>query len=821
MLDAVRVCGRWVSKHVLSRLSARAGSGDHRTRWSLVQEFCRATHWRNRKGEYCLSSANVALQRLEKAGLVRLVPAAPRAPRKAPRQLVDDGLTLPGLPRLPQSVDGLQNLRLELVAGPTDPIHALWNRLIVREHPLKAAPLVGCQLRYVIRCDEAVLGALGFGPGAFHIACRDAWIGWKAPARELNRGRVIGLARLLIRPGIRCANLASRIYRLALSRVAADWKERYGVSPLLVETYVDRSTQTGTSLSAANWRRLGQSSGRGRSSPSPRIQPKSQKDLWVYELAPRAREALQHAPEVPLIPRSVLHGVGAAGWVEEELDGLDLGNRRLERRFGAMLQARWAQPSRSFATSFGGTAATKAAYRLLSNPQAQVAFQSLLAPHRQQTHRRMAAESLVLLAQDTTTLSYNTLSQTKGLGSIGDTRNPGRGLLLHCLHAFRADRIPLGCAWASLWARPTDASESDTALRNAQSVADKESGRWIEAYQEAVVLARSMPQSTLCVCGDRESDIFELYDQTEVAPENLQLLVRAQHDRRLETGGKLWEELTGQPVGARIRAKLPRHGGRPARTATLELRWTAVAVATPRVALKKSWRPIRLWAVMARELDPPPGAEPIEWVLLTTWKVDSPKMAARMVHWYGLRWGIECWHQVLKGLCGVETRQMESASALERALVLDMIVAWRALLLCRLGKEQPNLPASLHYTPEELAVLDVHRHKLPPRQSGSAPGSPEECPSEAPGGSTGETPITRLGHPAGQAAAPRPLSLQQANMLVAMLGGFLGRKGDGHPGPRILGQGLISLSAQVEYQQLISKSRPTNASSREPSRKPG
>ena len=82
-------------------------------------------------------------------------------------------------------------------------------------------------------------------------------------------------------------------------------------------------------------------------------------------------------------------------------------------------------------------------------------------------------------------------------------------------------------------------------------------------------------------------------------------------------------------------------------------------------------------------------------------------MARRLVRWYGLRWGIECWHQVLKDTCGVETRQMKSAEALSRALVLDMIVAWRVLLLCRLGKAHPNLPASVLYRPEELAVLEV------------------------------------------------------------------------------------------------------------------
>jgi hypothetical protein len=43
-----------------------------------------------------------------------------------------------------------------------------------------------------------------------------------------------------------------------------------------------------------------------------------------------------------------------------------------------------------------------------------------------------------------------------------------------------------------------------------------------------------------------------------------------------------------------------------------------------------------------------------------------------------------------------------------------MIVAWRVLLLCRLGKAHPHLPASLLYRPEELAILETLK-KTPSR----------------------------------------------------------------------------------------------------------
>jgi len=790
IIDAVRISGRWVRQRDLDQLSARSVGENPPSRHALVKQFCRQCKWFNPRGEPCVSSATVALNRLEKLGRVRLPPPERRGPRNQPRKLVDDGQRLPPLPKLPRTAGRIKNLHLQLIVEDKDPDHLLWNRIIIRQHPLKDAPLFGAQLRYLIRCEEGVLGAFGFGPAAFHLDCRDTWIGWDPKAREQNRQMVICLSRCLIRLGIKCANLMSRCYSLVLARVARDWHQRYGIKPLLVETYVDRSTYTGVSLSAANWRRLGQSSGRGRSSPTAKIRPKTPKDLWVYELNSKARSRLQARGVEPLVPRSVFAPMTSEDWVAEELDGLDLGHKRLEKRWAMMLRSRWENPQRSFFSSFTSGAEAKGAYRLIESSQAGVSFKSLLAPHTQQTQRRMAAESVVLLAQDTTPLSYNGLDQTQGLGSMGEG---GRGLWLHSLYAFRLDRIPLGCSWAHLWARP---EESDTDQRNEQSISEKESHRWIEAYQAAARMAQGMPQTHLVVCGDRESDLFELYDQTQAAPGNLHLLVRAQHDRLLDKGDKLWSRLSRLTSGGKMEVQVPRRHKRPARTASLSLKWTAIEVNPPRVALKKSWKPRTLYVVLAREINPPSGVEPIEWVLLTDWKIDSVKMAQRMVQWYALRWGIECWHQVLKDVCGVETRQMKSDGVLARALVLDMTVAFRAQLLCRLGKESPNLPANLYYTEEELWVLEAHKDRLPQWvRSMEVNEVPQTLPSEK----------TLLPSPKAKKKSTSNLCVLQANLLTAKLAGYWGRKSDGHPGPKTLARGLDILAKLVKFLHLVAE----------------
>jgi len=257
--------------------------------------------WRDAKGRLSISSASVALRKLEKLGKVQL-PALVCGGQKMPaRRLLDDGEPLPPLPKLPMQ-GLLAGWRLRLIVDEHDPAHRIWNRLIAREHPLGRSPLVGAQLRYLIECDLGIVAAIGFGPPAFHLEFRDQWIGLTVQARGQNRGQVIGLARLLLRPGLRRPNLASECYRLVLGQVAEHWQQRYGIRPVLVETYIDRSSHQGRSLAAANWRRLGQSKGRGRDDRK-REKAKTLKDVWVYELSPQARSGLQSVALIVVQPR--------------------------------------------------------------------------------------------------------------------------------------------------------------------------------------------------------------------------------------------------------------------------------------------------------------------------------------------------------------------------------------------------------------------------------------------------------------------------------------------------------------------------------------
>jgi hypothetical protein len=753
METPVRVCGRTFTPELIRHLAEMIAGNPRIKRGVLAEEVCRHLSWRSLTGRPALSSARVALRKLESRGLLQLPVLPVRA--SAPRRLRSSGQALPPVVDVPRRVDEVGGLSLYLVSGQDDARHGLWNELMVQQHPLADAPLVGTQLRYLIDSDHGCLGALGFGPASFVLGARDQWIGWSTRARIGHLPEVVCLSRLLIRAEVRCGNLVSKVWSMAVDRLAHDWHSRYGARPVLVETFVDRSRFTGRSLAAANWLRLGESTGRGRLGPA--HAGKTPKDIWVYPLSADARQTLQQEPPEPVTTRPLLESLQAADWCGQELEKLDLGDARLDRRAVIMLEARWNDPSATFGSSFPEWADAKAAYNLIENKSTRIGLGSLLHPHAEATLARMAAEPVVLLPQDTTSLNYSGLRQTTGLGKIN--HEGSRGLFLHTLQAWRPDGVPLGTLDANSWGR-VDESPGDKRTRNAKSIDEKESARWVEALGVAASAARRLPQTQIVVLADREGDLYEIHDGVQVGPPNLHVVIRAQHNRNLEGHQKLWTFMAAQPAGDRRELRVPRRGSNPARTATVEVRWGSVTIQAPAVGPKKGWPSLSLRAVWVHEPEPPPGIEPLSWMLLTDLPVSTAAEAWEKAEWYSRRWGIEEWHRVLKSICGVEQREFETAENLQRALTFDLIMAWRILALIKLGRAVPNVPASLLYTDEELEVLTRAVKKKPP-------------------------------NPAGQ------LTLQQANRMVGKLGGWLGRKGDGEPGAEKLATGLRRLHDMI------------------------
>jgi hypothetical protein len=717
---------------------------------ALARVVCEHLAWFSPDGRAAVSSAKVAVRKLRDRGLLRGGAQRPRRVRS--HRLQPSGESLPPVQGVPGRVDQVRGLCLYLISGCEDALHGRWNDLIIQQHPCGDAPLVGAQLRYLIGSEHGWLGALGFGPAAFVLGARDQWIGWSSAARVGHLGEVVGLARFLIRREVRCAHLASKVLSLALRRLPADWAARYGVTPVVVETFVDRTRFTGRCFAAANWRRIGTSTGQGRLGP--KVPCTSPKDIWVYALTPRARERLQQVPPPPLLPTAVSSSLAQSDWCAHELATLDLGDVRRHRRAEQILAARWAQPQASFYGSFTTWAAAKAAYGLIEHASAPLSLAQVLAPHAEATQARMAAEPVVLLPQDTSSVNYAGLRQTRGLGPIN--HDGSRGLFLHSLLAYRLDGVPLGVLQAQAWARPP-AQVVDARGRNAKSLDEKESVRWLAALRTAAAAAQRMPQTQLAVLADREGDLYELHEAVQLGPPNLHVVVRAQHDRNLPDHQKLWAFMAARPGGDTRAVQVPRRRGQPARVAQVQLRWSAVTIEAPQVGGKKGWPPLRLAAVWVHEPQPPPGVAPLEWMLLTDLPVLTADQAWEKVQWYRRRWGIEEWHRVLKSGCNIEGREFKDIEQLQRVLAFDLIVGWRVLACLKLGRALPQLDARVLYTEDELAVLRAALKK-----TSDLPATPHAARRQPVGGALGRpcrpTPRRRARtrkSRAGSAPAPR------------------------------------------------------------------
>ena len=234
-------------------------------------------------------------------------------------------------------------------------------------------------------------------------------------------------------------------------------------------------------------------------------------------------------------------------------------------------------------------------------------------------------------------------------------------------------------------------------------------------------MAKQLPDTRLISVMDREADFFELFDEQRKT-DKVDLLVRAKHDRTLDDeGGHLFESVRASPVCAEVVIQVPRQStrtkkskqmakpGHVQRSATVALRYLEVELRAR--AQQKDIAPIKLRVVHVQETSEPKDDEPVEWFLLTTCDVSSPEQAQQCLSWYCLRWRIEDWHRVLKSGCCIEKLQHKTAERLKRTIAINLVIAWRIMLLTLLGRECPNLPAEVLFSDVEIEVLKAHAKK--------------------------------------------------------------------------------------------------------------
>jgi hypothetical protein len=659
-----------------------------------------------------------ALRELEAAGHVTL-PAArgttgPNTPKRLPEAVADPT----GVPAKAGKVRGLALLRVH-----SEDHMRIWNELMIREHPRGHGPLVGRQMRYLVGSEHGWLGALGFAAPALHLAERDRWIGWDVEQRRAALHMVVNLSRFLIRPSVHCANLASRLLALAVQRLPDDFEHRFNYRPWLLESFVDRARFLGTCYQAANWIRVGRTQGRGRQDRF-RQATETAKDIYLYPLEKDFRAKLGLAADAGRSALRPADGLEAETWAEKEFGGAPLGDARLSQRLVTIADAKADDPGRAFCgVAQGDWAAVKGYYRLIDTPaDSAVTMAHILQPHRDRTVRRMQGQRTVLCVQDGSDLDYTGLAACAGLGEIGtnQTGAKSRGLHLHSTVAIAPNGLPLGVLRAQGRA-PASKAPEDTRPTFAIPIEEKKTFPWIEHHRDLVALAADMPQTRLIDVCDREADFFELFDEQRAAP-GVELLVRAKYNRNItEEPFKLWEAVRQTPVQSRVRVYLPRQSARPKRSKqqarpTRPGRTTELAVRALRIQLRPAHYhadkpPMDIGVIHAREEHPPPNTPGVEWFLLTTIEIPSPAAAEQCLRWYCLRWRIEDWHRVLKSGCRIEDLAHATAERLRRAIAINLVIAWRIMLMTLLGRETPALPAEVLFSDVELRTLHAYAKK--------------------------------------------------------------------------------------------------------------
>jgi hypothetical protein len=451
---------------------------------------------------------------------------------------------------------------------------------------------------------------------------------------------------------------------------------------------------------------------------------------------------------------------------EKELTRVDLGDARLNHRLRLLVDAFTAQPAAPIPQACAAMVDT--AYRFFDNPN--VRPDDIRAAHYADTLARWPPQDEpVLLASDTTWVDY---SNHPHAGGLGYQQHLGQhGLFLHSTLACTVAGLPLGLLDQLVWVR--DPSQfGKRSGRNRKATADKESQRWLDALTRCI--DRRLSGRRLVFLADREGDLYDLFALPR--PAGVDLLLRGDGRRRLDGESRLLEAVLAEAAILDTgEVEVPRKDGRPGRTAGVALAVRKVRLAVPGTGPRRDRPgPPEVTAVRLAEVNPPAGAEPVHWLLLTTLDVPDATAAWQVVRYYTRRWRVEQYHFALKSGCAVERLQLETRARLERALAVYTVVAVRLLRLTYLARQCPEQSCEAEFGRREWQVL----LRQVQRQFGVS------------------------------LVDDRPPGLGEVVYWVARLGGYVGRGRKAKPGVKVLWRGLRRLHDLVAGYELAHSLHP-------------
>lgn len=421
---------------------------------------------------------------------------------------------------------------------------------------------------------------------------------------------------------------------------------------------------------------------------------------------------------------------GLAAWSREQLRSLDSGNGRRHIRYCALLTSMASNPQGSLPAQCHSAAEIKGAYRALWYPKVNAS--DLMASHCAATIAHLEAQApcggVLLAVQDTTTLNFTTHQALSGQGPIGkNSKQTATGFHAHGTLLLGGDGYVFGMLESEFYARDAAAMEArrhaPPGKRNREKAEDKESARWLRSLRRTAALAATRAPDTLTInVADREADMYELWllaDELRVTTPQLHLLVRSQHNRKLHgQDAFLHDHLATLPTQARWEIELPAAKGLSSQIRKVECVWEYVTLEVPAHQRKyqKYTQCQKLWAIEVREPNPPPGAEALHWIILSTWPITDEKSARQALGWYVQRWTIEVLHRTWKSGCKVEERRVQDPEVMQRLMMLDLMVAVQLLSLVKAARLTPDAPASRLLTIAQGECLAAYSANTAPAQ---------------------------------------------------------------------------------------------------------
>lgn len=285
--------GRRFTPADIDRIRRLITDHPHASRAKLSHLVCEALAWRTPAGSLKDMRCRVVMLRMHEQGLIPL-PKRTRPPVRqqgAPPFRHHDPDT-DHQPPISLPVHLLVPLNIHLFSARDRVLSRRCNTFIHRYHYLGFQPTAGANLRYrITAADGRELAYIVWASPAWKTAPRDRWIGWTYDQQIRRLPLLVNNTRFLILPWVHSANLASHILGIITRRLRHDWQQRFGLAPVLAETFVDATRFTGHCYRTANWINLGQTTGRSKWDRYSTLSvPK--KDVWVYPLIRDPRRLL-------------------------------------------------------------------------------------------------------------------------------------------------------------------------------------------------------------------------------------------------------------------------------------------------------------------------------------------------------------------------------------------------------------------------------------------------------------------------------------------------------------------------------------------------